>query len=40
MDRGDLVQNLVGWQLGGTLVLASLTGDRNYKPTFLNPKKV
>ncbi|MEG4311144.1 MULTISPECIES: hypothetical protein [unclassified Microcoleus] len=40
MDRGDLVQNLVGWQLGGTLVLASLTGDRNYKPKVLDAKKV
>ncbi|MEG4531931.1 hypothetical protein [Microcoleus sp. D2_18a_D3] len=40
MDRGDLVQNLVGWQLGDTLVQASLTGDRNYKPTFLNAKMV
>ncbi|MEG4234201.1 hypothetical protein QUA40_19175 [Microcoleus sp. Pol11C3] len=40
MDRGNLVPNLLGWQLGDPVLQASLTGDRNYKPTLLNAKMV
>ncbi len=40
MDRGDLVQNLLGWLLRDPVLQASLTGDRNYKPTVLNAKMV
>ncbi|WP_263053545.1 hypothetical protein [Oscillatoria nigro-viridis] len=40
MDRGNLIPNFLGWQLGDRLLQASLTGDRNYKPTFLDAKRV
>ncbi|MEG3921016.1 hypothetical protein QUA07_18020 [Microcoleus sp. T3_A4] len=40
MDRGDLVPNLLGWQLADGILQASLTDDRHYTPTFLNPKMV
>ncbi|MEG4217450.1 MULTISPECIES: hypothetical protein [unclassified Microcoleus] len=40
MDRGDLVPNFLGWQLGALFLQASLTGDRNYKPVVLNAKMV